>query len=62
MKWVNFQFSNHQSLRKQIKKDYGHCFCFEQFQANDPFLYPLETLKNLWFSRDFRGYRNGTLT
>ena len=29
------------------------------FHANGLFLYPLETLENLWFSDVFRGYRNG---
>ena len=31
------------------------------FHTNVPFLYPLKTLENLWFSDVFRGYRNGTL-
>ena len=31
------------------------------FQANIPFLYPLKVSENLWFSRVFRGYRNGIL-
>ena len=26
------------------------------FQANTPFLYPLKTSENLWFSDVFRGY------
>ena len=29
------------------------------FHTNVPFLYPLKTLENLWFSDVFRGYRNG---
>ena len=31
------------------------------FQANVPFLYPLKTSENLWFSDVSRGYRKGTL-
>ena len=31
------------------------------FQANVPYLYPLKTSGNLWFSDVFRGYRKGTL-
>ena len=31
------------------------------FHANGPFLYPLKTLGNVWFSDVFRGYRNGKL-
>ena len=34
---------------------------FNPFQANVPFLYPLKTSENLWFSEVFRGYRKGTL-
>ena len=33
----------------------------KSFQANVPFLYPLKTSENLWFSDVCRGYRNGTL-
>ena len=29
--------------------------------TNVPFLYPLKTPENFWFSDVFRGYRNGTL-
>ena len=31
------------------------------FQPNVPFLNPLKTSENLWFSDIFRGYRNETL-
>ena len=31
------------------------------FYANLPFLYPLKTTENPWFSGIFRGYTNGTL-
>ena len=29
--------------------------------SNVPFLYPLNTSENLWFSENFKGYTNGTL-
>ena len=31
------------------------------FQAYAPFLYPMKTSKNLWFSNFFRGYGKETL-
>ena len=31
------------------------------FKANVPFLCPLKTSENLWFSDAFMGYRNGKL-
>ena len=31
------------------------------FHVNVPFLYPLKTSENLWFSDVFSGYKNGTL-
>ena len=31
------------------------------FQATDPFLYPLKTSENLWFSDVFKGYRKRSL-
>ena len=31
------------------------------FSPGIPFLYPLKTSEDLWFSEGFRGYRNGTL-
>ena len=38
---------------------------FNAFQystaSNVPFLYPLKTSENLWFSDNFRGYKNGIL-
>ena len=40
------------------------CFENEYFnssQANVPFLHPLKTSGNLWFSDVFRGYRKGIL-
>ena len=47
------------------------CFCellqvletqniFNPFDANVQFLYPMNTLENLWVSNIFRGYKNGT--
>ena len=36
--------------------------CFNPFQANIPFLYPLKRSENLWFSDLFRGYRKRTVT
>ena len=40
----------------------GYSSCLiNPFQANVPFLYPLKTSENLWFSDVFRGYRKGTL-
>ena len=36
-------------------------FHINPFHANVPFLCPLKTSENLWFSDVFRGYRNGTL-
>ena len=32
------------------------------FQANVPFLYPLKTSENVWFSDFFSEYKNGTLS
>ena len=36
-------------------------FLFNPFLANVPILYPLKTLKNLWFFGIFSGYKMGTL-
>ena len=30
--------------------------CMNPFHATGPFLYPLKSSENLWFSDDFRGY------
>ena len=35
--------------------------CINPFHANVPFLCPLKTSENLWFSNVFRGYRYRTL-
>ena len=34
---------------------------FNPFKSSVTFLYPLKTSENLWFSDDFRRYRNVTL-
>ena len=38
------------------------CNKVNPFQVNVPFLYPLKTSENLWFSDVFNEHRNGTLT
>ena len=54
------QFCFHKSTmwaQKQNESQTHH----NPLQANNPFLYPLETLENLWLSDVFREYGNGIL-
>ena len=48
------------NLRKKVLSQ-SSFHLINPFYANVPFLYPLKTSENLWFSDVFRGYRNGTL-
>ena len=45
----------------QVSKKKCFLYCNYQFRVDVPFIYPLETSENFWFSDVFRGYRNGTL-
>ena len=49
--WDIFLYFNH----------YIQIFYISSFHANAPFLYPLKTSENIWFSDVFREYRNETL-
>ena len=60
-------FQNGQKILQHLLQDFlsvpGHfeTLCVNPFHANFPFLYPLKTSENLWFSDVFRGYTNETL-
>ena len=49
-------------LFNRLTLGFGHIRELNLFQANAPFLYPLKTSENLWFSDVFRRYRKETLT
>ena len=50
------------SAKREMRTKLGEpMMVFNPFHANSPFLYPLKTSDNLWFSDIFREYRNRIL-
>ena len=58
MRSLAFNDTLHETLH--IFRRHNECL-INPIHANIPFLYPLKTSENFWFSDAFSGYRNGNI-